>query len=68
MRPGIEVLAGSRSVMRREPGVQGSHHSHHARINYSTDRIRIRVTSVEQPQQEPANWNRSNQADCRMTP
>ena len=68
MRPGIEKLACSSCVMRREPCVQGSYYSHHARIKYSTDRIWIRVASVEQSQDETSSRTCSNQANCHVAP
>ena len=68
MRPGIEKLARSSCVMRRESRVQWSQHSHHARIKYSTDRIWIRVASVEKPQEETSSRTSGNQANCHVAP
>jgi len=68
MRPGIKKLARSSCVMRRESRVQWSQHSHHARIKYSTDRIWIRVASVEKSQHETSSRTCSNQANRDMSP
>ena len=48
VRPGIERMSRSGRVMRREASVQRSHHRHHERVHYSTDRIGIRVAGVEE--------------------
>lgn len=48
--------------------MQRSLHSHQECIKYSTDRIWIRVASVEKSQQETSSRTCSNQANCRMSP
>ena len=68
MRPGIELLAGSRGVMGRESRVEGRHHGHHARINHPSDGIRVRVTGIQESQQEPSDRTGSQRADGHMAP
>ena len=68
MWPGIERLACSSFVIRREACVKRSHHSHNTRIKYSPNRIWIRITSVEESKYETSSRTCSNQTNCNIAP
>ena len=68
MRPGIEILTGSRCVMGRESRVKGGHHRHQARVNHPTDGIGVRIARVQESQQEPSGGTGSQRAHSHMAP
>ncbi len=55
-------------MMRREACVQRSNHRHHASIDYSPDRIWIRITTLDYPKYETTSRTRSNQTNCSIEP
>lgn len=68
MRPHIERTARSGFVVWREARVQRGRNRHHAGMDQSSNRIRVRVAGIEEPKNEAACGSCGNQADCNMAP